>query len=261
MRVNAGLSIAFFLFSAPALFGQVSAPPPVPYSDTEISLKAESLPPRYRGNDLPGLFHAIESLERGDVKGEFETTAQFEERTKRDLSRPLLGDLSLNSLFAFQWDPSDVHYDADAQELTATLHLEPMPHNATVGVVRYRLESGVVTSYEATNAYGVTAEVKRSNFTEYEIMFATPTGFPPEVVASIGLTPEQAKKQEAALTALLVCRLIPPFLGSATEYHEPTLQEPIESTFETHYLRVKILQVWFYNLEKGSILAQLSARE
>lgn len=231
------------------------------YSTSQITLETESLPPQYQGNDLPRLFLAIQDLQKRDVKGEFETTDQFELRKKLDVSQPLLGALGLNSVLAFPCDPTDARYDADTRKLRVKLALGPMPHNVTVGVLRYKLEAGPVTSYEATNAFGATFEVRRSEFTEYQILFANPSGFPSAVISDISLAPEQAKALKEAIKVLVICRLVPPFLGSNTTYHEPTVEEPTESTFETRDLRVKLLQVWFYDLNSGSIFSRFSPED
>ena len=231
------------------------------YSNSEIVLETQTLPPRYQGNDLPRLFLGLQDLQKRQVKGEFETTGQFEERKKLDASKPLLGALGLNSVFAFECDPSDARYDADAQKLQVKLGLWPMPQNAAVGAVRYKLEAGPSTSYQGTNAFGATIEVSRSEFAYYQILFAIPSGFPSAVVSDIRLPAEQAKTQKDAIKVLVICRLVPPFLRSTATHHEPTFQEPTESTFETRSLWVKLLQVWFYDINSGSILSRFSAQE
>lgn len=75
------------------------------------------LPPRYRGTDLGGLAAAIRAREQKLVKDEFETTAQFRERTEAERAKPLHGTLRANSLLAAVL-PVDASYDADRAVMT-----------------------------------------------------------------------------------------------------------------------------------------------
>jgi hypothetical protein len=58
----------------------------------------------------------------GRDKGEFETTAAYQERLERAKSAPIIGRLDVNSLFGFQVIAKHREYDADNQIMTIVLN-------------------------------------------------------------------------------------------------------------------------------------------
>jgi hypothetical protein len=94
-----------------------------PFSEKELDLNIEQLPQNYVGNDLQAI--TAEVIKKGTfVKNEFETTAQFKERSENEKRKFLVGELNYNSLLAFS-DHSSLPftYNADNQLMSINLSL------------------------------------------------------------------------------------------------------------------------------------------
>lgn len=84
------------------------------YSEKQIELNVTKLPVNYHGNDLKDL---IAEMYRRSIltKGEFEKTTQFLERIDVENKKPIVGELYINTLFAFEIENGWFKYDADTE--------------------------------------------------------------------------------------------------------------------------------------------------
>lgn len=91
------------------------------YSEKQIELNVTKLPIGYRGNDLKIL---IAEMYRRSIltKDEFETTKKFLERTDAENKKPVVGELYINSLFAFEVENGWFKYDADNEVMNLELN-------------------------------------------------------------------------------------------------------------------------------------------
>jgi hypothetical protein len=97
------------------------------FSEKEIYLTVESLPPNYIGNNPQTITDEI--VKRGNfVKDEFETTTQFQERVTNEKKKKITSELNYNSFLAFSGnDDSPFKYDANNQRMEINLAIGSSP--------------------------------------------------------------------------------------------------------------------------------------
>lgn len=91
-------------------------------SEASFDLSANRLPENFYGHNPEELITKLKNR-ASLTKDEFETTKQFNERVENANKLPLIGSLSLESLYVFNITP-DLKYDADSEIMTATKDVE-----------------------------------------------------------------------------------------------------------------------------------------
>jgi hypothetical protein len=127
-----------------------------PYSEKELDTTLIRLPKNYYGNDLQEI--TAEVIKRGKfVKGEFETTKEFQERIQNERRKVLTGELTFYSVFAFQDNGFiSIKYDADSQRmniddyLSTRFYFENVCQNPQNGSVNFLILNGdkIIDSYK-----------------------------------------------------------------------------------------------------------------
>lgn len=96
---------------------------PSGYSNVPFDASVEKLPALYRGADPVALSNALVQRRKRSAKGEFETSERYRQRIQREEGTPLLGQITLNSVLAFEVPDLETSFDADAQTLLAVISL------------------------------------------------------------------------------------------------------------------------------------------
>ncbi len=232
-----------------------------------VTLDQEVVSPQYAGVSIKAVVEALEE-KTGQKKGEFESTAQFNQRRKAALEGSLVGEIRTDDVLAFvfavQKKSHDVPfyytYDADTQEAMLTVSAdqttlnknevpsysagaEPLPYD------NYPIasESGPPSKYTIRNV-----DVTKLDSTIYSFATSRSRGFSLKA-------PMDAKRAESelpTLKALLLVKLRDPYLAYDFEYVEPTRIHPVELTKRTRALVGDILGVVFYSGKSGQIVAK-----
>jgi hypothetical protein len=91
------------------------------YTKQAFDPALDKLPPQYIGHDPEALVNPLEKLEKASKKTEFETTSEFNSRIHKERSLPILGNLTIDNIFAFSNSDAQVMYNADHQTLDITV--------------------------------------------------------------------------------------------------------------------------------------------
>lgn len=196
------------------------------FSESEIKLDIEQLPPSYYGHDLSVLINEI--LRRENIKkDEFETTKQFQDKIQAENNKPLLGNLIFTSLYAFQGE-GDFKYDADREEMNVSFALEK----------EFSWEPHCQESYRGTRKYGFRFKDSRDNRT---IEGFWQTSFPVDIPT--------AKKTKPSLHLL--------FITSITKDNQNNYFENDENSFSSRnffrVLNTSLKEIWVYDISTGKI--------
>ena len=235
-----------------------------------LDINTSNLGPGFVGHDIVRIYKALKDVPNIAPKGEFETTAQFEQRTS-EAKKPILGSFTPDDHFAFvisreridaAW-PLQLTYDADLRLMQvdfsaefADFSIDPDKARRTAMLVR-QVESDPKPGRGARRA--ASTAVKRPP-DSYSISFAKDWLFQPEryhlsFSHLIDVAPEEAKAYKDDLQALIVCRLASP--GTRRNVHGYGSADS-GGVFDANYLEVVPEQLWLYNSRTGEVLEKIT---
>ncbi|WP_162059966.1 hypothetical protein [Undibacterium sp. KW1] len=252
-------------------------------------LAKDKLPANFKGVNLIETINALEKMSL-IKKGEFETTADFDNRKAKAYAAKLPGGQGIDDYFAFAFPVSVADslpvgfrykYDADAGDAlfymlptNASLNGIGSPNHDIKGVRVDRLDAldfdlniDKTRTYRGSNAYGATVNVEETSTTVFGL--ASPTipflDFKREVgyyrdlipAARVSMPSTIAAKELPAIKALVVAKITQPYLIYDFYHSEPTRDNPKESYRQKKYLSTTIEGVIFYSPATGQIIARL----
>ncbi len=266
------------------------------YDDRPFDINADELPPGYRGHDPELIYGKIADRRESLKKSEFESVERYRTRVAHETAQPLTGNLSFTNAFAFRFRPAESVYSADQRILHMFCELSPVLENGAANAkersIRIRTQPQVDNRYSYTNAYGKKVEIEENKFQEYAAAFSNYGEFPMErlvlpslrqalekeskkgqpvvvdsrmehefIIGSIGLTAAEAKRVKDRIMVLAVCNLTDPYVTSDTVSEKPTSDRMREYLAQYFYIHVKLLELWFYDLDTGDILMKLKPNQ
>jgi len=244
------------------------------------SLGAARIDPRYQGISARRAFVAVEELTQL-TKGEFESTADFEERKKAALNAKFLGNLTLTDLIPFVMkvekksygQPVTYEYDADKAEVTLSALGNSESFNgigAKAGhsgfsmrnFENFRVESVFepTENYTGTNAYGASVAVEKIRGSHYGFASDTVSGRTseksPERSVTIQMDAARASRELPFLKAILVMRPRAPYVLYHLVSRSPTRGDPVDLHNYTKFLFGDVVAVIFYSSKTGEVLGR-----
>jgi len=245
-----------------------------------------SLPPHFRGNNAAEIYARLAKRQQSLRQGEFETSEVYRQRKQQELSKPLLGSLTQQGIFAFVVNNVESKYDADQQ----ILHVRAKLSNVIEGVtfrnktlaLPWLKVSRDMGSYIGTNAFGARIRVDRAVVDSYVIAFDNYQQFyqQPRIersetasdylrdkkeqvlweqtlsdqmfAADLKMGVDSAMKGKENVRLLLVCRVAPPYTIKGVMYDKPTVDDPHDFLFEYYSLNTELIEVWFFDSSVGA---------
>jgi hypothetical protein len=230
------------------------------YSSALFDSRASTLPVGYRGHDAKRIYEAVK--ERLASKGEFETTKAYQDRINSVPSLPLVGNLTLSNLFAFDLDRPTYEYDADKGSLHIGAKFGSVYKGSTPSDLHrgLKLRGGDILeeTYEATNALGARVRVRKTDMVAYELAVENWGDWQAKdggILDSLNLDPAKAQRLKPSFRLLAVCRLKPPYFGfERIMSTKPTFESPSETQIVSRYLYADLVELWAYDLASGQVL-------
>lgn len=220
-----------------------------------------SLPARYLGHYPLDPFLKLHTRKAVLKKGEFETTAQYEERAERESKFPLIGSMTREHLFAFMFVPDKADYDADRAIITIGVDKTQVyddtpwdPFSPRTALL-WRESEKQIDSYVGSNAPGVKRPVRASHRTELYI------GIPakPSPECACPLPTDKARLIKDRLRLLVIGRIVSPYVGEATEENEATISDPVQVLTNQYVLYLQPETFMVYDFQSGEIICYRSA--
>ena len=252
--------------------GVADPPSMIPFDRTQVKLT-----PGFQGHDIEQLYSAVDRRKAAQRKDEFETTPDYERRIREEAIKPLLGSLFPDSIYAFRVVLGvSSEYDADKANLTiklapSSVYSDDMTESRRALRVLHKL--GDFRQYTATNALGATVTVTESRAEWYELAYANPDKSPAvtytqkllkrftnssdALQVSVPMKSQAARESKDHIQALAICTLLEPYVYRYTFYDKPTFASPHGGYHTYFYLNVRLLEVWFYDVRTGMVLAKL----
>ncbi len=236
-----------------------------------LDIRTSSLGPAFAGHDIVRIYKALKEAPGIAPKGEFETTAQFEQRTNEMAKKPILGSITPNDHFAFvipremvmgSW-PLQLTYDADLRLLqtdfsaeNADFSIDPDKARRTAVLLR-QVESD---PQPESGARGAAPRAVNRHPDYYSISLAKDWLFQPgrsQLLFShlMSVAPEEAKLLKDDLRALMICRLASPWIRRNVFGHGSVRSGGL---FDVNYLEVVPEQLWIYNSRTGEVVEKIT---
>ena len=221
---------------------------------TDFDLAVERLPRNFVPVNSAAVLDALGKMP-SLTKGEFETSQEYSARYAKWRKQGAWTTGRLIALSVPQpsnHDQFSVRYDADGQ----MMHVEVKPGYQCgpghgLAIASSLRDAG---SYVGSNAFGVKKSIKKSLLNVHCIF-----GIPHETV-SFPMDREKAKREKASIRAILIGRIVEPFLESSSDYHSPTVTEPHETAYKFVGLKFDLKEVWAYNSVTGEIYSRPKAQ-
>jgi len=261
--------------------GHPPAPAPTKASNLAASVLTDGLIP-LTARGIPIREFIVALNRRGQVvRGETETSAQYDARVAEVSKRPVLGTITTSETLSFvvpvSSDRSDdaaasYTYDADAGKVDVQLtlgeerYLRPDREGELLTHIRpLILEHATLhtDSYVGSNAFGAKVKVARIDRRALGIAIDSPQpgtfgsmSEPDCAKVSANLAPADATKELHSLRVAIFVDLSRPNLDLIDDRDKPTISEPLDIMTHFFLLRGSLKAVALYSGISGKILAQ-----
>lgn len=248
----------------------------------------DKLPAMYTGHNPELLYNNIRMRKERALREPQETDEEYRKRIDREIYLPLMGSLDFDSVYAFRITPKEVVYNAGDQVMRMRCELtnafEGGREERTKKAFTVRYQPQLDNRYTITDKRGVRIEVEEIKFSEYAVVAVNAAAFPMEktapenakddakkkgepqksdretITTTIKMTPEEAKRCEGNITALLVGRLASPYTSYEEITRKPVPEKPGTYLARYHYLYIQLLDIWFYDVATGKIVKKIGHR-
>ena len=253
------------------------------------------LPPQYLGCDPELVYTRIRNGIESSRRGEIAAISKPQDRSERSPLLPVPPSLDLQSIYAFRVNYPERHYDSRYMTLKVycsfSTVLKDGKEDASRKALRVKYIPRVDNRHIGTNDSGQKVEFEELKFREYLIAFSNYGELPVEkvelpsaiepaekknakaassagateilkveaVVGSLFVPPAEAPQVEERVAVLAVCKLVNPYVTSATVQQLPTPEKPRDYLAQYYYLDVRLMELWFYNFDTGKVLLKVTA--
>jgi hypothetical protein len=194
-------------------------------------------------------------------KGEYETTPEFLERARKELSL-FTGDSSRVFFFA-SVNEADQRYDADLEQMTVELPTAA-PKSSVEGffgdtLIRLIDSEKKTGSYVGKTNRGLKRHVDR--YFAYQLFlsvsknyFTIGDRYNNDTAVKINVARDDAIRMRGQLMLIVFGRLDTPFAARAITTHDPTVGEPYEEVYATELWKVQPRCVYLYDMGSDKFL-------
>ncbi len=257
-----------------------------------FNMNVDKLEPMYTGHNPELLYNNILKRKENNTRDPGETQEQYRARIGREISLPLIGALDFDSIYAFRITPKEIRYNEKDRVMKVHCILSPVfgknGRNSDKRSFMVRYQPQLDNRYTITGKDGAKIEVEEIKFLEYAVVPANIGSFPVEktgspdapqdvkeknavpmvtnsgsdrgtITGTVTMTPEDAKRFEGGIMALLVCKLAEPYISYEEISRTPTSEKPGVYLARYHYLHIRLLEIWFYDVMSGKIFKKMTA--
>lgn len=246
--------------------GQTSKPQGI---QRNPNINWQAAPRGWTGDDFLEVYHYLITSKETGPKDEFETTDEFDRRT-RDPNLIFKDGRSVKDTFAFLYPSrrgffNKTLYNADSGYFTIELSISHQRAfsfaNRFQNFLTLNTKNPLVSSHppiEARTEYGLKYPAKYSEITYFQIgimnaddLNLSPTM--PHVSIELRIEREEARRVKDELVVAFFVKPVFPFAASGTTTVNPTRENPEKIEANSWILPVELLDVWVFNAETGEI--------
>ncbi|MFL6672898.1 MAG: hypothetical protein ACJ8LG_06380 [Massilia sp.] len=237
------------------------------YAVGPLEPASDSLPSHYLGHDCRSFAKKIASLSA--EKGEFETTAAYNERVAAMSNRAVVGETTLADTVGFVPASDAVSmltdkYDADRGTLNVSTYWGggmQMVGTDIVTSTKLTYRPKAHRSYQASNAYGKTVTVESTTYDTCGLAFSNVkygSYVSSRISEEIIMSPEEARAAKGNIAIMYVGNLTSPFRVEFSDYLKPAIDSPREAAWGGDALVMNLSQIWLFNKETGKVYKKIS---
>ncbi len=236
------------------------------FAKEEFDLNIVKLPKNYIGHDFVSLYKALNKIA---PRSEFETSDDYEQRLLALSSKPLIGTLTISSLFAFTVNELKISYDADRQTLTVAFSGEYGERDSAIfDLSSYYEKKG---SYIGVNAFNRKVQIQQGLKLKYSVQFPNckhkysllgRQEYDSMIVnhsleTSFIIDPDSAKKSKKTIALLIIGKLRPPFAESKKYKSEPKIDYPYDIATNERQIHMDVTAMWLYDKSSGALYKKI----
>jgi hypothetical protein len=251
-----------------------------------FDIQIDKLPAHFSGHDIKAIYTELAARRSKAIKGEFETTQEFEARIKREAAAPIFGRLDKRAYLAFviQNSSGETIYDADRETMTTAVVLASGAENIYKPSDKKALTSKAEVAgekYEGSNAFGAKTIVSRHTGIDYNVAFTNHQSFgisryiksdtlkrghtedyfaSDAILIKIPIGLDLAREIKPRLKVLAIVKLIEPYTYDGNFYDKPTMDNPSEYIIQYHFLNTELIELWIYDDATGQVLIKKKPR-
>ena len=240
------------------------------YSVVPFDPSVKTLPRGFRGHDPEQVYAALKRSKL--TKDEFETNEAYSRRMELLKKQPIMGSLTLQSLYAFDLELFDGYnlpldpsysghpvkpiYDADNGRMAISFDATPFLDPNLQSYYYFRSKSRVTArgSSIGGNVFGAVRMIRSYRYDSY--CLAVPSGASGFRI-EFPITPEKARAVRDRVSVLLVGSLVEPdTLPDGENGWSAKIDHPFEYIFQEHQIRFDQEYVIAYDPATGEILGR-----
>ncbi len=220
------------------------------------------VPKAFKGSDIKAIYSEL--FQRFSARGEFETSADYENR--------LASQKAAVSTYRFAFKPVEAEnrYEADAGKLYVTIK------GRQDAIGRYdwftiAKEAKQLPSFAAQNAFGATIMAKRIRESLYDAVLSNIVFFSEkarakgedigcgggEITLGIPCTTSEAKAMKDRLSVLFVVAPAEPYHAVDSWEGGPSLDMPVRIELSSRAVYTTVLEIWVYDSVTGAVLLKV----
>ena len=255
-----------------------------------FSFDFTKIPLNFKGQNSIELYNILKKKSVEILKDEFETTTQFEDRVKSINNKPIIGNLSEDSIFVFKPKHINLYclnfeYDADSQDIELSLQIEDQYElnyqlNDKKKAIVLNETTVKESEYKGKNAFGVSKEIHSKETNIYSLIIDNWTDFTNSGISNdlikfnFKVEPKIAKlikendlyssiiDKKGQLGSLYIGKIIRPFTYEVSyNSGSPTLSKPYDYTRNYKYINFNLEEIWIYNINTGEIYLKIKPED
>ena len=268
------------------------------YLNAPFDIGIKRIPVPFLGHDIEQVYNAFDQRKKAEVKGEFESTEQYQKRLSNQLVNPIFGSVGLTDVLAFVVNPSS-QYDADSQTLTISLETSKVWY-PTREIVERRvltdksrlgisIKSGETIDKKSVmqNKFGAKVEVSEHYMKSFDLAVHNQSNFETEKVLSeyekenlrempgiyknidqgktvfvkrINIPPTNAKMAKDKVSTFVLVKLTTPYISDGTFLSQATFDAPSQIFHQFYYVDVDLLEIWIYDKPTGELITKITGK-
>lgn len=253
-----------------------------------FDITTEKLPPNFKGTDIVKLYPVL--LKKAPLeKEEFETTANYRNKIISAVT---------DDVYAFTLDPvfNGIGYGLRIEPYNAdthkwNIHVYTMPlseyEDEYIASINLKSTDRSTRSYIGTNAFGAKVLIKSNRSTDFGIALVNQNDFGKglsetklsksvrKINFSLDMPTEKAKTLKDNIGVLLLCKTSlyelngkrniygkgNGLISEDTDIKKATIDDPIELLTDRKFINVKMLSIWVYEINTGSVLLKYQLKK
>jgi hypothetical protein len=205
--------------------------------------------PNFLGHDLETISQVLNKRQQSSKKDEFETTQAFIQRVNTERNKPIIGTVNINSTLAFvSLNSFDSSYDADSNLFRIEI---PKVDIVDSGLIEWKNRTFGHTTYEGSNAFGATVDIKSWNSESFSIK---PNRSSSKQIITLKMSPSFAKEFKENFRVIFITKIDGYNAVETRRFSsKATFNSPYSVSYSDTYLNVEILEFKIFDKRSGQV--------